>query len=103
MLIENGADVNQETPFGTPLMNAATDVWNIPLIERLLQAGAAVNQQDQSGRTALFYARLFDCADIETMLIKTGAHTDIIDRYGRTYMDIEPNLDEQMQVLIPEK
>ncbi len=103
MLIEYGADVNQETPFGTPLMNAATDEWNLPLVETLLQAGAAVNAQDQSGQTALFYARLFKCDDIEAILLKAGADTDIRDRYGRIYMDIEPNLAAQQQVLIPEK
>ena len=28
MLIEHGADVNRETPYGTPLMNASTNEWN---------------------------------------------------------------------------
>lgn len=93
LLIKNGADVNQETPFGTPLMNASTDLWNIPLVEILLQAGAAVNGQDQNGQTALFYARAHGCDDIETLLIKAGANIDITDRYGRLYMDIEPNIE----------
>ncbi|MBQ9034552.1 MAG: ankyrin repeat domain-containing protein [Alphaproteobacteria bacterium] len=92
MLIDSGADVNQETPFGTPLMNAATDLWNIPLIKILLQAGAAVNKQDQSGKTALFYARAYNCDDIETLLIKSGASTDILDRYGHTYIDVESDI-----------
>lgn len=89
MLIEHGADVNQETPFGTPLMSAVTDEGNLLLAEMLLQAGAAVNKQDQRGRTALFYAHLFQCDDMEAMLLKAGADIDIRDRYGLTYMDME--------------
>ena len=89
MLIENGADINQETPFGTPLMSAATDEWNLPLVKILLAAGAAVNQQDQNGQTALFYAHKNGCDNIEIILIEAGADTDIFDRFGQTYLDIE--------------
>jgi ankyrin repeat protein len=89
LLIVAGADVNQETPRGTPLMAAAANARNTMLIEMLLQSGAHVNQTDQRGRTALFYAHAFGNEDIETQLIRAGASTDIRDRSGLIYMDAQ--------------
>ena len=89
LLIVAGADVNQETPRGTPLMAAAANARNTMLIEMLLQSGAHVNQTDQKGRTALFYAHAFGNDDIETQLIRAGASTDIRDRSGQVYMDAQ--------------
>ena len=87
MLIKDGADLNQETPQGTPLMVAATNNKNSQLIDVLLQSGARLNQTDQKGRTALFYAHAFNLEEIETQLIKAGALIDIVDRTGHSYMD----------------
>ncbi len=89
LLIENGADVNQETPRGTPLMSAATSDLNAPLVETLLKADANVNQQDRFGRTALFYAAAFGCDTISTMLLKAGADIRIKDNDGHGYMELE--------------
>jgi ankyrin repeat protein len=89
LLIVAGADVNQETPRGTPLMAAAVNARNKLLIEMLLQSGAHVDQADQKGRTALFYAHAFGNEDIETQLIAAGASTDIRDRSGLIYMDAQ--------------
>lgn len=88
MLIEQGADVNQETPMGTPLMNASTSDWNIDMVEILLKAGANVNQRDRSGRTALFYAQMFGCDEILALLLKSGADVTIKDNSGQTYIEI---------------
>ncbi len=87
MLIAAGADFNQETPRGTPLMVAATNSKNTRLIAELLQAGANINQTDQKGRTALFYAHAFGLEETETQLIRAGALVDIKDRTGNLYMD----------------
>ena len=89
LLIDNGADVNQETPRGTPLMSAATSDLNAPLIEILLKADANVNQQDRFGRTALFYAAAFGCDTVSTMLLKAGADIRITDNDGHGYMELE--------------
>ncbi len=89
LLIANGADVNQETPRGTPLMSAATSDLNAPLVETLLKADANVNQQDRFGRTALFYAAAFGCDTISTMLLKAGADIRIKDNDGHGYMELE--------------
>lgn len=88
MLIDNGADVNQETPFGTPLMNASTNSGNIDIIDVLLKAGARVNERDRNGRTALFYGELFGGNKISTKLLSAGADVDVKDAYGKTYLEV---------------
>ena len=85
MLIEYGADVNRETPYGTPLMNASTNEWNMDIINMLLDAGADVNKKDRNGRTALFYASAFNCNNILTKLLAVGADIETKDIYGKNY------------------
>ncbi len=89
MLIEQGADINQETPLGTPLMSASTSDWNKDMVEILLEKGAKVNQQDKNGRTALFYAQVFDCQEIPQILLSAGADVAIKDNNGKTYLEVE--------------
>jgi len=89
VLIDAGADVNKESILGTPLMNAATNRWNIEIINLLLKYGADVNKQDKDGRTALFYAFSSGNDDIVTRLIQAGADTEIKDKDGKTYMELE--------------
>ena len=88
LLIDSGADVNQETPRGTPLMSAATSELNLPIVETLLKTGAKVNQRDRFGRTALFYAAAFGCDSITTFLLKSGADITVLDVEGKSYMDV---------------
>ncbi len=88
LLIDSGADVNQETPRGTPLMSAATSELNLPIVETLLKTGAKVNQRDRFGRTALFYAAAFGCDNMTTFLLKSGADITVLDVEGKSYMDV---------------
>ena len=90
MLIDAGANVNQETPFGTPLMNASQNEWNESIIKKLLENGAKVNATDRLGRTALFYAAAFDCNKIISQLMAAGADVSVKDIDGRTYMEAKP-------------
>lgn len=87
--VENGANINQQTPFGTALMNAAKNSWNTEIIEFLLKSGADINQCDRNGRSALFYAVIF--ADNETVmqLLSADADPEIKDINGKTYLEIE--------------
>lgn len=88
LLLDSGADVNQETPFGTPLMSAAGNEWNLKMIDMLINAGANVNQQDRNGRTALFYASINDADKVVSKLLAAGADINIKDYTGKTYMEI---------------
>lgn len=89
MLIDNGADVNKESPLGTPLMNAASNAWNLEIVDMLIKSGADVNKQDKDGKTALFYAASGGNDDIVMLLLKSGADADIKDKDGKTYLEIE--------------
>ena len=88
LMIDLGADINLETPFGTPLMKAAANPWNSEMVKILTDAGADVNQPDQSGRTALFYAEANGCTDITMQLIAAGSDVYHQDVYGKTYLEI---------------
>lgn len=88
ILIEAGADLNQETPFGTPLMNASTNSWNADIIDILIKSGANVNARDRNGRTALFYGEIFGGDSISTKLISYGADVSVKDNNDKTYMEI---------------
>ncbi len=90
ILIDAGADVNQETPFGTPLMSAARNEWNEPIMKKLLESSIKVNQQDRLGRTALFYAAAFNCDKNISLLMAAGGDVSIKDIDGRTYMEAKP-------------
>lgn len=90
MLIEYGANINQETPFGTPLMDAAKNEWNEAIIKLLLENGAKINLQDRLGRTALFYAEAFNCNKNLSLLLAAGADVEITDIEGKSYMEANP-------------
>ena len=70
-------------------MNAATSDWNTQIVKLLIAAGAKVNARDNNGRTALFYAHMYNSPEIEILLLKAGADTEITDRRGQTYMDVD--------------
>lgn len=86
-LLSAGADPDKETPYGTPLMKAATSDLNAGMVRLLLNAGADVNKRDMHGRTALFYAAAFGCDNILTVLLKAGADITVADEDGKSYMD----------------
>ncbi|MEE6207696.1 MAG: ankyrin repeat domain-containing protein [Alphaproteobacteria bacterium] len=99
LLIEYGVDVDRETPYGTPLMNASTNEWNANIIDMLLKAGADVNKKDRNGRTALFYASAYNCNNILSQLMAADADIDVKDAFGKTYMEAE----KQDLVIDPEQ
>ena len=70
-------------------MNAATNDWNIDLVDMLITAGANINQTDVNGRSALFYAAAFNSNTILAKLLTADADVNIKDIYGKTYLDIE--------------
>lgn len=89
-LVDSGADVNQETPYGTPLMSAATSDWNTDIIDYLLKSGADIDRKDHNGRTALFYAAVNDSKEVTIQLLSAGADINIKDNDGKTYMEVLP-------------
>src|SRR5579872_2488876 len=53
-------------------------------VARAVEGGARVDDLDQGGRTALFYAALEGRVDILAKLLEHGARTNIRDKAGKT-------------------
>lgn len=92
-LLDGGIDPDEGTESGyTPLM-AASFRQGTQVMELLLRAGADVNRQDSSGRTALMAAcshpagHLPDPEGIQ-LLLKNGADISLKDNNGRTAYDL---------------
>lgn len=85
-LIENGADVNGTSNYGSPLM-AAVVKGNTEIAKLLLEHKADTGIADASGNTALIYAAIFKKYEIAEMLVKANANCDIKDIRGNTAMD----------------
>jgi ankyrin repeat protein len=73
--IAQGADINaiSHLDYMTPLILAASHNPNPDVVTVLVNAGANVNAQDISGRTALMYAAKLFKPEVITMLLKAGA------------------------------
>jgi uncharacterized protein len=84
-LIDSGADIELRDRFGrTPLINAVSAEYYLPLIEYLLEKGANVNAQDKSGWAALHFCAQDNKLEVAELLIKNGATVDIKDQWGNT-------------------
>lgn len=87
LLLEYGANVEHHNLKGlTPLMKAAEvaedDAANI--VQQLLDKGAAINAQDNEGRTALMHALVDGTKETREMLFKNGAALEAQDKLGDT-------------------
>jgi len=82
-LIAAGADPLQAKPRGlTPLMYAAKRGY-ANMVINLAQIEGTVNQQDDSKRTALFYAVTFNQPKIKEILILSNADVNHRDKFGK--------------------
>lgn len=70
----------------TPLMRAAAALDYVD-IQAQLNAGADVNERDDQGRTALYYALTARSAPAMNWLIAKGADPDAADREGKTLLE----------------
>lgn len=87
LLLENHADVNLGVE-DTPLI-LASSYGKEDTVKLLIQYGAEIDKKDYDGRTALFYAKAHKQKEIQKILIKSGARTDIIDKYGISLADLD--------------
>jgi ankyrin repeat protein len=73
LLIERGADLNQQDAEGqTPLMHALS-YGDLDVIQALIEAGADLDIPDHEGNTALVRARYGDLTQATTLLLQAGA------------------------------
>ncbi|KAL6974735.1 hypothetical protein U1Q18_013041 [Sarracenia purpurea var. burkii] len=88
-LKKNGGNINARNVFGlTPLHIA---IWrnHIPIVKRLLAAGADPNARDgESGWSSLHRALHFGHLAVASILIQSGASTTLEDSKSRTPIDL---------------
>lgn len=99
-LIDNGADINGTSQYGTPLM-AAVVKGNAEIAKVLLDHNADTSIADQGGNTALIYSVLFKRYDIAEMLVNAKASIDKKDIRGNSAVDYaKMNNDEKLVQLL---
>jgi ankyrin repeat protein len=81
LLLENHADVHTGSRMGNALMAASFRGYT-EIVEKLLKAGARVNDANEAGGTALMYAALSGSTDVIRLLIRSGAQVNPRDRRG---------------------
>ncbi|ODM16815.1 hypothetical protein SI65_07780 [Aspergillus cristatus] len=69
LLHDHGEDANASV-YGQTLVMLASEIGNISITQRLITAGADINAQDYSGRTALHLAAMHGQEDIVRLLIE---------------------------------
>ena len=82
-LIDNGSDINKQSPMGTPLM-AAVVKGNLEISKFLLDKKADPNLADANQTTALIYAVQFKNIDITKLLLEYKADVSHKDNNGKT-------------------
>jgi ankyrin repeat protein len=74
VLLDTGANIEtRDVPVSRTILMNAAERGNLAMVRLLLEKGAEVNARDESGRTALSYARGKDIEEIEKVLIEHGA------------------------------
>lgn len=81
VLLKNRADVNLQDGMGTALM-AASFKGDIAIAQKLLAAGARVNERNGIGATALMFAALTARVETVRMLLKYRADAGALDQRG---------------------
>lgn len=83
-LLDEGADANETTDGGLPVLSYASIHGLENIFAALIEAGADVEAKDRPGATALMYAAQFDHDDLVTALIEAGADVNAADNIGWT-------------------
>lgn len=88
LLLDHGADLH---PAGLdePMLHRAVAHGALPVVRRLLAAGASPNETDDVGRTALHVAAESDDGDsVLRLLLDAGADMSKRDLFGETALDV---------------
>lgn len=101
-LIENGADINGTSNYGTPLM-AAVVKGNSEIVKVLLAHNANTDVADLSGNTALIYAANLKKYDIAEMLVRANARIDLKDIRGNSAMDYAKMTNDEKLIMLLKK
>lgn len=83
-LLDDGADPNETTQKGMPLLSYTALKGGDAIVDALLEGGADLEAKDLTGATALMYAAQFDRDDIVIALMEAGADVNAADSLGWT-------------------
>jgi ankyrin repeat protein len=72
VLVEAGADVNNQDVEGTPLLHVAVDSGKTEIVKLLIEHDVNVKAKDQYGLTALVYALKGQHTEIAKMIKAAG-------------------------------
>lgn len=95
-----GTNINEKDPFGgsSPLISASL-FGKTEIAKMLIEAGAAINVQNNDGSTALHTAAFFCRPEIVEMLLKKGADKTIKNNFGSTaYESVAGSFNDVKQV-----
>ncbi|KAK6640940.1 hypothetical protein RUM44_012638 [Polyplax serrata] len=88
-LLQYGADVNATDKYRMTALMYAVQTLNHTVVDFLLTVpGLMINLQDKEGSSALFYAVINNNLELVKKLVDAGSDTTLIDRYGRTVLNI---------------
>ena len=87
LLLENGANQNEKSKTGTPVLSLAIKFGNIDAVNELLKHSPNVNEADKYGVTPLMYAVKLNLYEVADKLIANGANTKAVDNRGRSVKD----------------
>jgi uncharacterized protein len=87
-LVEQGVDIDgrRENRRRTPLIVAAYHS-QVEIAAYLIEQGAGIDLQDDTGFTALHYAAYYGSPEMAALLLKNGADRNIKDKRGYTAYD----------------
>ncbi|KAK1409850.1 hypothetical protein QVD17_36379 [Tagetes erecta] len=89
LLKKNGGNINSRNAFGLTVLHIATWRNHIPIIKRLLAAGADPNARDgESGWSSLHRSLHFGHLAVASVLLKSEASVSIEDSKSRTPVDL---------------
>jgi ankyrin repeat protein len=83
LLVEHGADVNLAYG-GSPPLSFATTIANVQTVAYLLDHGAHIDTEDESGDTAIMWAAFDDKKETFRLLLNRGADINHQNKSGHT-------------------
>jgi len=102
LLLDNGADIEaKDGGLNNALDWVAANNGDINIDKLLIKKGCKLDEQDESGNTALIHASIHFNIDRIKLLILAGCNIELKDHYGYTFMDYI-NKDNQNSKYIPE-
>ncbi len=87
VLIDNGANVNASSIYGSTALSEVAIKGNTSIILALLEAGATVDAPNQWGKTPLMWAADYGHVETVEILLQAGANPLLRDEDGLTALD----------------